>query len=63
MEVGYITVDAFGNVVSQSKNIGVKGVAKPDFAVSARTSKVTIPVLVNRKEVIKGEARYFHVSR
>ena len=56
MVVGHITVDACGSIVEQSKNIGAKHARKPDFAESARSTKVTIPVLVNRKEVFKGDA-------
>ena len=55
MDVGHITVDTLGTIVEQSKNIGAKHSRKPDFAASARTTKVVIPVLVNRRDVIKGE--------
>ena len=59
MEVGHITVDALGHVTEQSKNIGVKHRKKPDFAETARITKVIIPVLVNRKEVCQGDLLTF----
>ena len=57
MELGSITVDAFGSIQEQSRNIGAKVRSKqpPDFAVSARTAQVCIPVLVNKRDVLKDE--------
>ena len=55
MDSGFITVDAFGSIVSQTTNIGAKNTDKPDFAASARPTQVEIPVLVNSKDVIKGD--------
>ena len=56
MEIGHITVDTWGQIVSQSKNIGAKHASKPDFAQSACLTKVIIPVLVNKKDVARGDA-------
>ena len=55
MELGRITVDAFGSIQEQSRKIGARGRSKPDFAVTARTTKVCIPVLVNKRDVLQDE--------
>ena len=52
MEVGHITVDAWGQILEQSRNIGAKQTAKPDFAQSAILTKTIIPVLTNKKDVL-----------
>ena len=56
MEIGHITVDSWGQIISQSKNIGAKLAPKPDFAQSACLTKVILPVLTNKRDVCRGEA-------
>ena len=55
MCAGHISVDSLGTIVEQSKIIGTKNGRKPDFSISARTTRVTIPVLVNKKDVMQGD--------
>ena len=56
MEIGHITVDSWGQIIVQSKNIGAKSAPKPDFAQSACMTKVILPVLTNKRDVCRGEA-------
>ena len=56
MDVGHITVDTWGQIVAQSQNIGAKHAPKPNFAERACLVKTTIPVLTNKKDVLKGDA-------
>ena len=60
MEPGYITVNLFGNVVQASRNIKLKKFqGKPDLAASVVTPVIVLPVLVNKKDVIKGDELCF----
>ena len=60
MEPGHITVNLFGNVAQTSRNIKVKKFqGKPDFAASVVTPVIVLPVLVNKKDVIKGDELCF----
>ena len=56
MEIGHITVDSWGQILSQSRNVGAKLAPKPDFAQSACLTKVLLPVLTNKRDVCRGEA-------
>ena len=55
MDVGHITVDSWGQIVEQTQNVGAKHTPKIDFAKEACLTKTVIPVLVNKKDVLRGD--------
>lgn len=64
MVLAHITIDTLGTIVEQGKPIGAKHAKKPDFEVSARTVRITIPVLVNSRDVLKDEVlKYLREER
>ena len=55
MTLGWVEVDALGTITKESPNLHVYRAKKTDFSLTARTSKISIPVLVNSKDVQANE--------
>ena len=56
MGLGSIEVDTLGTITKQSSSLNAYRAKKPDFSLTARTSKMIIPVLVNTRDVQANEA-------